>query len=228
MSLQTNLTWAKVFGILIIIVYLAMSFAFQSKIGDQKVKNPIVELEFASSGDHVVQLLSDNNGGINNNLVQALALSTRIDFLFAVVYSLFLVFFFAAVKVATEKKIYLLAIVLSLVAMVFDILENTQILSILGKVEGSQSFERHISLMHIFTWVKWLSLTIALAIAAWFGIGQRRALPLIIGLIALIPLLLALPAMFYHSLTTIFALTVILGIIAIIILVFAGLKKLLT
>ena len=228
MGLQTNLTWAKVFGVLIIIVYLAMSFAFQSNLGEYKVKNPIIELEFANSQDQVLHLLGDNNGGINTNLVKALIVSNRIDFLFAVVYSLFLVFFFAAVKVATEKKIYLVAIFLAFVAMVFDILENTQILSILGKVEGSQSFERHISLMHIFTWVKWLSLTIALAIAAWFGISQRRGLPLIIGLIALIPLLLALPAMFYHSLTTIFALAVILGIIAIIILVFAGLKKLLT
>ncbi len=227
MKVHTSLTWAKVFGILIIIVYLAMSFVYNAKIGTPKVKNPIIELEFANSDAQIHQIFAGENGALNNNLVAALLLSTKVDFLFAVVYALFLVFFFAAVSAARGKKFYIIGLVLSLVAMLFDILENTQLLQIMSTPQA-ESFGKHVELLHTFTWVKWTSLAVALLFAAWFAIGTRKVLPVIIGVIALLPILLILPAVFNHSLTTIFALTVILGIVALIILVFAGLKKILT
>ena len=225
MDLNFKLWLAYVAGSLIIIVYLIMFLAFGLKMNDFKAKNPVVTYEFASSPQQVYIIFSDESAHLNTKLVKAIDFFNKIDFLFALVYGSFLMILFSIFKALTRKKIYSLALWLSLIAMVFDFAENTQLLQITAKLMNSENFAANIHLLQVFTWIKWSSLAVVLLIGGIFVVKQKSVLSKIIGIICFVPILLLVPAMMVKSLQVNFAFTVVLGILGLLLFAFFDLKR---
>ena len=225
MDLNFKLWLAYVAGSLIIIVYLIMFLAFGLKMNDFKAKNPVVTYEFASSPQQVYIIFSDESAHLNTKLVKAIDFFNKIDFLFALVYGSFLMILFSIFKALTRKKIYSLALWLSLIAMIFDFAENTQLLQITSKLMNGENFASNLHLLQIFTWIKWSSLAVVLVIGGIFVVKQKSVLSKIIGIICFVPILLLVPAMMIKSLQVNFAFTVVLGILGLLLFAYFDLKK---
>ncbi len=225
MNLNFKLFLAQVTGSLVIIVYLVMFLVFGLKMNDFKAKNPVITFEFASSQQQVYLIFNDQTAHLNTKLLKATDLFNKIDFLFALAYGSFLMVLFSIFKSLTRNKIYSLAIWLSLIAMVFDFAENTQLLQITAKLMNSENFAANIHLLQVFTWIKWSSLAVVLVIGGIFVVKQKSVLSKIIGIICFVPVLLLVPAMMVKSLQVNFAFTVVLGILGLLLFAFFDLKR---
>ena len=222
MNERKVLIYTRIFGVLVILVYLAMTYAFMTKARGEK--NPVIEFEFVTDVHQVQDIFYTDNGEINVDLAKGLERSIKVDFVFALVYGLFLGLFFVYLKLLTHNKIYLFPAVLAIVAMIFDLLENTQLLEIISKL-GAGGYEHNIAHLHLFTWIKWGTLAVALVFAANYSFAYGKVGGYITGLLTLAPVLLMFPALFYDKLDKIFAFSVVLAIVALIIFSFAGLNR---
>ncbi len=225
MDLNFKIWLAYIFGSLIIIIYLIMALAFGLKMNDFKAKNPILTYEFASSQQQVYLLFTDQSAHLNTKLIKAIDFFNKIDFLFALSYGSFLMVLFSIFKSLTKKKIYSLALWLSLIAMIFDFAENTQLLQITTKLSNGENFVNNIHLLQLFTWTKWSLLAVVLLIGGFFVIKQRSILSKIIGILCFVPVFLLIPAVLIKSLQVNFAFTVVLGILGLLLFSFFDLKR---
>jgi len=120
-----------------------------------------------------------------------------IDFAFMFCYGTFVSFFFLLAYRQFCTKWLQVGILLGLIVFLGDLLENIQLLNITNAyAQGPEQMEiaPFIGQLQFFTWLKWMGLGVALALAAyvfnqlggvWKWIGWFLAIPLILSIIAL-------------------------------------------
>ena len=195
-----------------------MSVVFSLKTSGYDVKNPVVEMEFATKPSDIFVLFPDNQPGIKE-LLFATDLFNEIDFLFAIAYGLFLIFFFVEVKNQTDKNFYILPIILSGVAILFDFLENWQLLTI-TKIFVSADIGHNLLLLQFFTWIKWSSLSVILLFSGFYAVQQKKLIFYVLAVLNFLPILLLTPAFINKTLAPQFAMLVVLSIVSLIVWIF--------
>lgn len=139
---------------------------------------PIIAFEFVQSQSEVFQLfglLPDALDGLSTtqSMIRAMDSGNRLDYIYMVLYTLFLFFFSCVCVKNTGQKYYYAASVMSMVILAADAMENVQLLKITAKIT-SLDFNRELFFLHWFTWIKWGGITIVfLILAPYFSKGKN-------------------------------------------------------
>ncbi len=170
---------------------------------------PIIAFEFVETPGEVQQMFGPINSPERENMVGAMDSGNRLDYIYMVLYSLFLFTF--SIQCARERKsgLFYIGAILAVVALAGDFLENRQLLGITSKL-GSGDFGAELHYLNIFTWLKWGGLSmIFLILTAYFIKGNLYSK--IVGLLGCLPFILAVLAWAHRSiLNEIFALSLAL------------------
>ncbi len=133
-------------------------------------KTPVIFFEFANNIQETQKFfgITDGQNIPDKHLIQQMNLGNKIDFIYAFVYALFLFLFARKIKQISKKKIFSGVMFLAISAFVSDVFENINLLQITSKITTGD-FQHQLSMLHIFTWMKWGSLAIGFALLSkWF------------------------------------------------------------
>jgi hypothetical protein len=115
---------------------------------------PIITFEFIRTPQEVMDMFGPSESPTHQELVRAMDLGNRIDFLYMVLYNAFLFVFCRKVASLMGRKAYLLGSVMAIVILAGDFFENIQLLGITSRL-NSGGFEPQLALLRVFTWQKW-------------------------------------------------------------------------
>lgn len=134
---------------------------------------PILAFEFVQSPSEIRQMFGEPGSLDHLAMISAMDSGNRLDYLYMILYTLFLLSFCVACANLTGKKYYYSAGVLSLVILFADAMENIQLLTITAKM-ATLECDRELALLHGFTWIKWGGLALVfLILAPYFWSGSR-------------------------------------------------------
>ena len=170
--------------------------------------SPVIAFEFATKAEDVSQIFDDADSPALEKMVLRMTNSTRLDFLFLILYGAFLFTFSVKCTLLTGNQLYYLAALLSIVAPIFDVLENLELLSIMTLLKGGD-FISQLRYLHFYTWIKWGALALIFLLLTPFfrSAGKFGRL---ISFVAAVPLLLGILAFFDPGLMNeLFALSII-------------------
>lgn len=120
---------------------------------------PIIAFEFIGTTEEVFQFFGSPDSPEYDPMIEAMDLGNRLDFIYMVLYSLFLLLFARQCVKLTGNRLFYLSMGLALVVLIGDFLENLQLLEITSKL-SSGNFEEELQYLRIFTWQKWGGLTV--------------------------------------------------------------------
>jgi hypothetical protein len=190
-------------GILLIIFGLGLPKFFPKEAGHmpEGFSTPIIYFEFIESPVEVNDFFGINEDGLGNmKFVNQMDKGNRIDFAFAFVYAAFLFLFFQKLSSVSDLKWFKIGMLLAVLSFIFDYAENIQLLGITANLENG-NYLTQLSLLKIFTWIKWFSLAISFAIfSVW--LFKFKGIYRLMAYVALLPLLLGLLAFIKRGLAT--------------------------
>ena len=178
---------------------------------------PVLAFEFARSEADVAAIFAP--AGQPVPLVRAaMDRVNRLDFLYIALYGGCLLAFGLTCARLSGQRIYYAAVALAVIIMAADILENVQLLTITREL-GIESIEDNLAALRVFTWLKWGGLALwFLLVRPWFQ--NQTGLSRFIGLIAILPLLLAVIAFVRPGLASeLFALSI--GVMVLLLTIYA-------
>lgn len=181
--------------------------------------SPVIAFEFATEPEDIIQVFGEANSPAREAIVRSMTNSIRLDFLFLILYGAFLFTFSITCASLTGNRVYYLPALLSVVAPIFDVLENLQLLSIMGQI-GGIDFVSELPNLHFYTWMKWgaLALIFLLLIPFFRTAGTFGRF---LSTFAVVPFVLGILAFFKPGLSTeLFALSIVLMFILMIIFSF--------
>jgi len=133
---------------------------------------PIIAFEFIDSPEEVYRLFGEKNSPERQEMVRAMDWGNRLDFIYMLLYSLFLFFFSKQCSRETGNKIFYLGAVMSIVVLTGDFMENLQLLKITSTLDEG-TFEGELMALKIFTWQKWAGIaTIFFILIPYFIRGK--------------------------------------------------------
>ncbi|MGD0820549.1 MAG: hypothetical protein ABSA71_07380 [Desulfomonilia bacterium] len=152
---------AGIIGICVIITGMILYLVFPRHADKMSAGffTPVIAFEFIRTPQEVFDLFGPLDSPKHQEIVKAMDLGNRIDFLYMVLYSAFLFVFCRRVALMRERKVYHLGSMLSLVILMGDFLENVQLLGITSRLGGGD-FEHQLRLLRVFTWQKWGGITL--------------------------------------------------------------------
>ncbi|MGK5092883.1 hypothetical protein WDW89_12810 [Deltaproteobacteria bacterium TL4] len=208
-------------GILLIIVSLALIAVFPVQVPwmmDGFV-TPIVAFEFVETPQEIYQMFQTEHIEEQLVLFKGMESGLYIDFLYAWIYAGFLVVFAFLCQKETGGKLFFMGMLISIFAAATDNFENYYMLRILSKFHTA-NLEQDLGMLHLFTWLKWGSLTVVfLSLLPHFFQGNRYAK--LIGMTGGLAFLLALFAFFHRSwLNELLSLTIVITFVLMIIYCF--------
>jgi len=134
---------------------------------------PIIAFEFIQTKVEVFQMFVQIDGTIRREMVDAMNLGNQLDYIYMVLYSLFLFLFCLKCAKLSENKFYFIGTLISLAILAGDAMENMQLLGITSGIE-SGDFDRHLNFLYLFTWVKWGGIAaVFLVLIPWFAKGGK-------------------------------------------------------
>jgi hypothetical protein len=134
---------------------------------------PIITFEFLQSQSEVLRFFGVPGSPEQLSMIQAMDFGNQLDYIYMILYSSFLFFFSFRCAKNTGKKFYFTGSILSVLILIADALENVQLLNITTKIT-SQDFDKELSLLHYFTWIKWGGITVVfLILTPYFLKGQN-------------------------------------------------------
>ncbi|MFO7661612.1 MAG: hypothetical protein R6X18_03355 [Chloroflexota bacterium] len=150
---------------------------------------PIIAFEFAESPSEVYRMF------IPLRAAEAMDRVNQWDFLYLILYGLFLVAFSIACVRHTGKRFYYFIAALALGIIVADALENVQLLGLTYRVglDGGHLDDLLLRLK-VFTWFKWGGLALYFLLLWPYFRGQAGRLARFLSVIALLPALTAVLA----------------------------------
>ena len=151
-------------ALIIIFLALAMNFIYYYNTGNNN--SPIIKFEFSENTQEINNLFLENNE-LKNDVIAGVNDQNIIDYAYMIAYSSFLILIFIRLLKTEGKNIYYLGILLSVLAVISDLIENIQMFYILEMLVSKVNFSEHIIYLRIFTWIKWLSLSFALMIMSF-------------------------------------------------------------
>ncbi len=180
---------------------------------------PVVAFEFATEVEQVNQIFAGPNSPARADIVRTMTNSTRLDFLFLLLYGAFLVTFSITCASLTGRKIYYFVALLAVIAPLFDLLENLTMLSIIDQLDAG-SFLSELHRLQLYTWLKWGALTLSFVLLVPF-FWQSGKFGQFLSIIAAAPILLGLIAFFKPGLPNeLFAISTIVTFLLMIIFAF--------
>ncbi|HNF18147.1 MAG TPA: hypothetical protein PKX89_02170 [Chitinophagales bacterium] len=140
-------------------------------------KTPIIAFEFINSKEAVQQYFTVQNP---EQYEQQMLLGNKIDYLFMCLYSSFIFCIAMFIKKSTSSKLMNIAILMSVLMLLGDALENSQIhqliikrnidLNAINPIDNYALYGVHLSLLHIFTWIKWSAIACSFVVFATYFI----------------------------------------------------------
>ena len=185
---------------------------------------PVIAFEFVRTRVEVLQMFLQTNGAVRKDLVDAMNLGNRLDYIYMVLYALFLMGFSVKCAQLSEKRMYYTGAALSLMVLGADAMENMQLFAITAGLETG-NLEPFLGRLFIFTWIKWGGIgAVFLVLVPWFLKG--RMFSKIIALAMILTVMLGVAAFVRRSvITEMFALGVGLVFLMMIIYCFVGLDR---
>jgi hypothetical protein len=170
-------------GLLMVAMSIGLLAVFPTKAPNMPngFVTPIIAFEFIETRAEVVAMFTqtDNAGreSINAPMLAAFDLGNRLDYLYMVLYSGFLMMFSLTCAKLSGKKYFYVAAVLSLFVLACDALENIQLLGITAYLRSCMmmgDLEALLVNLSRFTWMKWGGIAaIFLILAPWFLRGGK-------------------------------------------------------
>jgi len=182
-------------GIVLILLGLFLMSTFPRHVPfmAEGFQTPIIYFEFVQTVEETQQLFGMTKGLLpDDNLIQQMDFGNKIDFIYALVYSLFLFLFARTLVKISGKKLFIAVMVLAVTAFIGDCLENVKLITITENIE-SGSFQNDLEALFVFTWIKWGSLALSFVILSeWFFRGKIISTifaflgwtPMILGILA--------------------------------------------
>jgi hypothetical protein len=181
-------------GLSVIIISLVLMITGPQETGPlaEGFFTPIIAFEFATSVEDVNLIFYDSNSQLLQRAVSDITSGTRLDFLFMLLYGAFLLTFSLKCSSLTNNRWFYLSAALAVLAPIFDLLENLQLLSIMERLDSGDLITQ-LGYLHLFTWLKWGTLSlIFLSLIPFFqnsGVFGRflatfAALPFVLGILA--------------------------------------------
>jgi hypothetical protein len=142
---------------------------------------PIIAFEFIETRAEVVAMFTQKDDAgresINEPMLAAFDLGNRLDYIYMVLYSGFLMMFSLTCAKLSGKKYFYAATALSLFVLACDALENIQLLGITAYLRSGMTMgdlEALLVNLSRFTWMKWGGIAaIFLILAPWFLRGGK-------------------------------------------------------
>jgi hypothetical protein len=208
-------------GLAVMMMSILLLFIFPSKAPSlpEGFLTPIIAFEFIQTKAEVMEIFGGENITMRNEMVRAMDLGNRLDYVYMCLYSVFLMIVSVTCARLSKNKYYYAGAVLALVALAADALENAQLLGITANI-STGNFDSQLRLLHLFTWIKWGGIAlIFLTLSPWFLKGNRFSK--IIGIMGIISFILGVLAYMNRSvINEIFSLSVALMFIFMIIYCF--------
>ncbi len=157
-------------GLLMILMSLILVIIFPAKASKMPAGffTPIIAFEFIETRAEVFQLFVSTDGKVRQAMVDAMDLGNRLDYLFMLLYSMFLMMFCLKCAAVSSKKYYYIAAVIAVVVLLADVMENIQLMGITANLETGE-FKQYLARLHWFTWIKWGGISaIFLVLFSWF------------------------------------------------------------
>ena len=182
----TNYRELGIFGLGLIPFVIAMNILSPSTEKIPKgYGSSIVALEFVSNGEQLNQVLSPLDPGDLSNLDKI----NFIDFGFMLYYSFFLFLFIKLRNNDRSPRVLAILLYLPPIILVSDFLENANLLALVSAhIDQSSEVQHLISMLRLFTWLKWGFLALFFACVGWTFLRENLILKLI-GFFLFIPLL---------------------------------------
>lgn len=151
---------SAIIGIGVIIISLVLMLTGPQETGPMAdgFFTPIIAFEFASDVHDVNLIFYSDDSQLIETAISSITFGTRLDFLFMVLYGAFLLAFSLTCASLTGNRLFYLPAFLAILTALFDLLENLQLLSIMQQL-GSGNFTTQIDYLHLFTWLKWGTLS---------------------------------------------------------------------
>ncbi len=198
-----------VIGLLVIGMSVVLMTVFPGKAPSmmEGFFTPIIAFEFVQTPQEVNQIFGPSGSAVRQEMIAAMDLGNRLDFIYMCLYATFLLLFSLSVVKLTGKKGYYVAAVLAVIVLAADALENVQLLGITSKI-ATQDFENDLCWLQYFTWLKWGGIVaIFMVLLPYFIRGH--AYSKIIAIMGVVSFVLAVLSFIKRSmLNEIFALSV--------------------
>ena len=179
---------------------------------------PIIAFEFIQNKEQVVAFFKVENV---EKYMHNMHLGNKIDYIFMVIYSVFLFLIANYLYTKTKARILILAMILAPLACLFDVLENFQIYNIIKDIHAN--LDVLLSDLRLYTWLKWGSLAIIFTI---FGMSYLKNRNKWFALIAIAPICIMPIAIFsYNTINEVFSFSVILNFLVAFIFVVLEYRK---
>ncbi|RLD65922.1 MAG: hypothetical protein DRI95_07625 [Bacteroidetes bacterium] len=153
-------------GIILILLGLFLMSTFPKYVPYMAdgFQTPVIFFEFVQTVEETQQMFGMTNGLLpDDNLIQKMDYGNKIDFIYALVYSLFLFLFAQKLVKISGKKFYTAVMVLAVIAFVFDCLENIKLITITENIE-SGSYQNELETLIVLTWIKRGALALSIVI----------------------------------------------------------------
>ncbi len=209
-------------GIVVLIIGITLNFIFPDKLSKSvsKFKTPIIAFEFAETPEDIYDIFQVVESKITEKqYVKSMNTGNYIDFVYLLVYSVFLFLFSLKIAKITKSKYYYIVAIFAVLAFIGDIFENLQLLSITSKLE-SGNFIENLQYLKIFTWLKWTSLALVFWLLFVYFIDSKSFFKYA-SFLSLIPFILCVISYFKHSIIEFFVLSIAVMFIFLIIFSFA-------
>jgi hypothetical protein len=124
----------------------------------QGFSQPMIAFEFADASI-VHRLFFESGDRLKTSFVEHMKYANYRDFAFMAGYGFFL-FFFAWRNRTALGSLAVPALALACCAPLADAMENVQLLGILGHLPDEKAIGNELTLLKVFTWIKWLALAV--------------------------------------------------------------------
>lgn len=136
-------------------IVLAGAFPVSSPEMPEGFFTPIIAFEFIETATEAKKLLAWDNTSQRTELIEAMRLGIKLDYVFMSAYSFFLGLFSWVCYKTSKQRRYLFGVVIAPVVWVADGIENFQLLNIMSNLLAEESIFFELQLLSTFTWIKW-------------------------------------------------------------------------
>ena len=164
---------------------------------------PIMAFEFAKTPADLMPIFGPANDPAQAARQDAMDKGHDGDWVFLIIYNLYIASFFMACYRKTGRKLMLLGLLIAITAALTDIWENAILRDLTRALDDTDAATVLLGQLHSATWAKWFALGLGAGLAAAALYRDKHQ---ILALLALPGCLLALPAFFDpRSYATLFA-----------------------
>ncbi len=205
-------------GIGVVVFSVVLRFIFPSEAAwmPEGFSSPILAFEFLQSDSEVIQFFGAKSPE-RDEWVSGMYWGHQADYFYLLVYSSFIAGWALSIVRQTKNKLFYAVIILSYVAAFGDVMENRALVDISSNLDVGQ-FGQELRHLHVFTWIKWGCLSLALLGLSPYMIKERW-LGKILTFVGIITVILGVLAFLNRSLiTSYFALGISLQFLLLIVL----------